>query len=295
MSIEPSLRNPRYSPWLSLTPSADAPSWPDAVLPWFALRPQNATEARITRHCVCRAGQRGTTERARSAFHRISAFVPVRSPFFGTARWSHMMQRREIESRCECDRGGFSCRIRSVPPPTGVGCSLTPQHMMRSCTRPPNARRDSCCSVFGIGRFPAKRLSADISFQPCCSKFRSSSAAMPKVAPFALRDACPHRGMPLSCGSFDGQQQAGMQLSRLEIAAHTGQCSLIPSLTADQTLKVDRIYAGSFNCEERDDFTLGVHSRAWPARSGLHRSATKLPHLPPSCSKFQRQVQDCFT
>ena len=23
---------------------------------------------------------------------------------------------------------------------------------------------------------------------------------------FALRDACPHRGMPLSCGSFDGQQ-----------------------------------------------------------------------------------------
>ncbi len=23
---------------------------------------------------------------------------------------------------------------------------------------------------------------------------------------FALRDACPHRGMPLSCGRFDGQQ-----------------------------------------------------------------------------------------
>ncbi len=23
---------------------------------------------------------------------------------------------------------------------------------------------------------------------------------------FALRDACPHRGMPLSCGHFDGQQ-----------------------------------------------------------------------------------------
>jgi len=24
--------------------------------------------------------------------------------------------------------------------------------------------------------------------------------------PFALRDACPHRGMPLSCGRFDGEQ-----------------------------------------------------------------------------------------
>src|SRR5256885_2805935 len=24
--------------------------------------------------------------------------------------------------------------------------------------------------------------------------------------PFALRDACPHRGMPLSCGRFDGGQ-----------------------------------------------------------------------------------------
>ena len=24
--------------------------------------------------------------------------------------------------------------------------------------------------------------------------------------PFALQDACPHRGMPLSCGSFDGHQ-----------------------------------------------------------------------------------------
>src|SRR6202023_2442515 len=28
----------------------------------------------------------------------------------------------------------------------------------------------------------------------------------------------------------------------------------IPSLTADQNLKVDRIYAGSYSCEEQDDF-----------------------------------------
>ena len=30
---------------------------------------------------------------------------------------------------------------------------------------------------------------------------------------FALRDACPHRGMPLSCGRFDGQD-LGLRIHR---------------------------------------------------------------------------------
>src|SRR5258706_4583224 len=81
---------------------------------------------------------------------------------------------------------------------------------------------------------------------------------------FALRDACPHRGMPLSCGQLDGEQvecstsscpqESGMPLScgqldgeQVECSyhgwrfdAHTGQCTLIPSLVADQKFKVDR-------------------------------------------------------
>jgi phenylpropionate dioxygenase-like ring-hydroxylating dioxygenase large terminal subunit len=70
---------------------------------------------------------------------------------------------------------------------------------------------------------------------------------------FALQDACPHRGMPLSCGHFDGTQvECSYHGWRFE--AHSGQCQLIPSLTADQKIKVDRIYAGSFACEEQDDF-----------------------------------------
>ena len=70
---------------------------------------------------------------------------------------------------------------------------------------------------------------------------------------FALQDACPHRGMPLSCGHFDGTQvECSYHGWRFE--AHTGQCQLIPSLTADQKIRVDRIYAGSFACEEHDDF-----------------------------------------
>jgi phenylpropionate dioxygenase-like ring-hydroxylating dioxygenase large terminal subunit len=71
--------------------------------------------------------------------------------------------------------------------------------------------------------------------------------------PFALHDACPHRGMPLSCGQFDGQQlECSYHGWRFD--AHTGQCQLIPSLTSDQTLKIDRIYAGSYACEDHDDF-----------------------------------------
>ena len=71
--------------------------------------------------------------------------------------------------------------------------------------------------------------------------------------PFALRDACPHRGMPLSCGWFDGEQLE-CSYHGWKFDAHTGQCILIPSLVPDQKLKVDRIYAGSYPSEERDEF-----------------------------------------
>jgi phenylpropionate dioxygenase-like ring-hydroxylating dioxygenase large terminal subunit len=71
--------------------------------------------------------------------------------------------------------------------------------------------------------------------------------------PFALRDACPHRGMPLHCGRFDGENLE-CSYHGWQFDAHNGQCQLIPSLTADQNLKVERIYAGSYPCEEQDGF-----------------------------------------
>src|SRR5437868_14970311 len=55
---------------------------------------------------------------------------------------------------------------------------------------------------------------------------------------FGLRDACPHRGMPLSYGWFDGQQ-VECSYHGWKFDAHTGQCRLIPSITADQKLNVD--------------------------------------------------------
>jgi phenylpropionate dioxygenase-like ring-hydroxylating dioxygenase large terminal subunit len=70
---------------------------------------------------------------------------------------------------------------------------------------------------------------------------------------FAMRDSCPHRGIPLSHGRFDG--------TTLECSYHgwrfeacTGQCIEIPSLTSQDKLKVERIFAGHYPCEERDGY-----------------------------------------
>ena len=71
--------------------------------------------------------------------------------------------------------------------------------------------------------------------------------------PFALRDVCPHRAFPLSLGHYDGQTvECTYHGWRFE--AHTGQCRLVPSITQDSKLQCDRIYAGSFPCEERDGY-----------------------------------------
>jgi len=70
---------------------------------------------------------------------------------------------------------------------------------------------------------------------------------------FALRDICPHRAFPLSLGRYDGQTvECAYHGWRFD--AHTGQCREIPSVTADSKLQCDRIYAGSFFCEERDGY-----------------------------------------
>jgi phenylpropionate dioxygenase-like ring-hydroxylating dioxygenase large terminal subunit len=71
--------------------------------------------------------------------------------------------------------------------------------------------------------------------------------------PFALRDVCPHRAFPLSFGRFDGAS-VECAYHGWQFDAHTGQCRHIPSLTSDSKLKCDRIFAGSFPCEERDGY-----------------------------------------
>jgi len=70
---------------------------------------------------------------------------------------------------------------------------------------------------------------------------------------FAMRDSCPHRGIPLSYGRFDGKAvECGYHGWKFE--ACTARCVEIPSLTSQDKLKVERIFAGHFPCEERDGY-----------------------------------------
>jgi len=110
--------------------------------------------------------------------------------------------------------------------------------------------------------------------------------------PFALRDACPHRGMPLSCGQFDaGQVECSYHGWRFD--AHTGQCQLIPSLTADQHLKVDRIYAGNYACEEHESFVWVFLPDPGPVGAGFSarpESGLECPRIQCSAISSRRDI-----
>ncbi|MFW0778087.1 MAG: Rieske 2Fe-2S domain-containing protein [Rickettsiales bacterium] len=66
----------------------------------------------------------------------------------------------------------------------------------------------------------------------------------------ALRDFCPHRGIPLRYGRYDG--------SEIECCYHgwcfasNGQCTKIPSLTDDDKVDISRVKAASFPCREEN-------------------------------------------
>ena len=94
---------------------------------------------------------------------------------------------------------------------------------------------------------------------------------------FAMRDSCPHRGIPLSCGWFDGQALT-CKYHGWAFEPVSGQCTAIPSLTSHDTLDPTRIYASAFPCEERDGY-------AWvyvpePGTGRLRAGASELPPVP---------------
>jgi phenylpropionate dioxygenase-like ring-hydroxylating dioxygenase large terminal subunit len=70
---------------------------------------------------------------------------------------------------------------------------------------------------------------------------------------FAMRDSCPHRGIPLSYGHFDGQT-VECSYHGWRFDACSARCVEIPSLTSQDKLKVDRVFAGHYPCEERDGY-----------------------------------------
>ena len=110
---------------------------------------------------------------------------------------------------------------------------------------------------------------------------------------FAMRDLCPHRGIPLSYGWFDGKNVT-CKYHGWAFEPCSGQCEQIPSLTKADTLDPSKIFAAAYPCEERDGH-LWVYvpqsgrgrisslktSRSFPSGAGSPqvRRAVSLAHL----------------
>ncbi len=106
---------------------------------------------------------------------------------------------------------------------------------------------------------------------------------------FAMRDACPHRGIPLSYGHFDG---SNVQCSYhgWEFDASSGRCVGIPSLTSADKMKVERISATHFPCEERDGYVwVYMNVPGTPVPDSL----PAVPELPKFSTRFKITRLDC--
>jgi len=88
---------------------------------------------------------------------------------------------------------------------------------------------------------------------------------------FVLDDHCPHRGIPLSDGRFDGNCVEccyhGWQFDR------EGKCTHIPALLPDSNVKVDRIKARSFRTAESDGYI-------WVFMPSPKSKISAIPELP---------------
>jgi phenylpropionate dioxygenase-like ring-hydroxylating dioxygenase large terminal subunit len=111
---------------------------------------------------------------------------------------------------------------------------------------------------------------------------------------FAMRDSCPHRGIPLSYGRFDGKAlECGYHGWKFE--ACSGQCIEIPSLTSQDKLKVERIFAGHFPCEERDGYVWVYMTQPGTLPRGSQRVETipAAPALPVFSKGYKITHLDC--
>ncbi len=97
-------------------------------------------------------------------------------------------------------------------------------------------------------------------------------------AAFALKDVCPHRGIPLRYGRFDGETVQcpyhGWRFDR------TGTCVAIPSLREEQDVDFGKIRCGAYPCVERQGLLWVFVPRdgETPAEAG-HPEPPRMPHF----------------
>jgi phenylpropionate dioxygenase-like ring-hydroxylating dioxygenase large terminal subunit len=101
---------------------------------------------------------------------------------------------------------------------------------------------------------------------------------------FAMRDLCPHRGIPLSAGWFDGETVT-CKYHGWRFEPCSGQCAEIPSLTSHETLDPTKIFANAFPCEERDGY-------AWvylplPGSGRVGDALPAVPELPKFSTRYR--------
>jgi len=96
---------------------------------------------------------------------------------------------------------------------------------------------------------------------------------------FAMRDLCPHRGIPLSAGWFDGETvQCKYHGWRFEPCS--GRCEEIPSLTSHDHLEPTKIFANSFPVVERDGYAWVYVPEAGAGRVADVVDLPAVPELP---------------
>lgn len=99
----------------------------------------------------------------------------------------------------------------------------------------------------------------------------------------AMDDHCPHRGIPLSDGNFDGKT--------VECCYHgwrfacSGECIEIPSLTADSPVRPERIRVRSFECADSDGL-IWIYRR----KKGENGHPSSPPSIEKHSDKFSSQV-----
>lgn len=115
-------------------------------------------------------------------------------------------------------------------------------------------------------------------------------------AAFAVADLCPHRGIRLSAGTFDGRQ--------LRCAYHgwrfgtDGVCSAVPSLVPGQELDVCRIKVRRYACQElQGNIWIHLADEAPGADLGTPFTIPEIGEIAPRVTTqmtFEASFEDCL-